>query len=139
MRRSTGPCTELLGAPDRTGTDLFFRGPSFGPDRVAWTEHNSVRSRVALHGKNCKKRSTDRTVDRRYWTVDRRYLVLDRGIYADRGIWCWTGPGPGPTSLSFGPDRPPLALDRARTGTDPTESWTGPGPTSKILDRRIYT
>uniref|UniRef100_A0A914W5W1 C-type lectin domain-containing protein n=1 Tax=Plectus sambesii TaxID=2011161 RepID=A0A914W5W1_9BILA len=56
MRRSTGPWTELLGAPDRTGTDLFFRGPSFGPNRVAWTEHNSVRSRVALHGKNLQKK-----------------------------------------------------------------------------------
>uniref|UniRef100_A0A914WG44 Uncharacterized protein n=1 Tax=Plectus sambesii TaxID=2011161 RepID=A0A914WG44_9BILA len=126
MRRSTGPCTELLGAPDRTGTDLFFRGPSItrsGPE-------------LRYMGKNCNKRSTDRTVDRRYWTVDRRYLVLDRGT------WCWTavhGAGPrylvldrtgtGPTPLSLGPnldrDRPNRTLDRTGTGID----LKNPGPT----------
>uniref|UniRef100_A0A914UT99 Uncharacterized protein n=1 Tax=Plectus sambesii TaxID=2011161 RepID=A0A914UT99_9BILA len=127
MRRSTGPCTELLGAPSTFGTRCT------GPDRdrpvFPWTElwTGPISLDRALLGpvQSC---ATWEKLQKKVDGPDRGPTVFSAGpryLMLDRGTWCCTGPGP--TSLSFGPDR-----DR----TDPTEPWTGtgtdlknPGPT----------
>uniref|UniRef100_A0A914XH63 Uncharacterized protein n=1 Tax=Plectus sambesii TaxID=2011161 RepID=A0A914XH63_9BILA len=62
-----------------------------GPTCFSMDRANSVRSRVALHGKNLQKEVDGPDRGPTVFSAGPRYLVLDRGIK------CWTGPGPGPT------------------------------------------
>uniref|UniRef100_A0A914V4F2 Uncharacterized protein n=1 Tax=Plectus sambesii TaxID=2011161 RepID=A0A914V4F2_9BILA len=89
-------CTEhFWHSVHRTGP-----GPTcFSVDRALdRTEHNSVRSRVALHGKNLQKKVNGPDRGPTVFSAGPRYFVLDRTGTGTDLTELWTGPGP---------DRPP--------------------------------